>query len=364
MTSTAHPLEGLESSYARALYRPMGFGDADFGKPLIAVVNSWSQLAAGHAHLREVGEAVREGAAAAGGMAVEFNTVAACDGIAQGAGMRYILPSREAIAASAELMLKAHSFQGAVFIASCDKAIPGMLMAAARCDLPSLFVTGGYMPRACFDDRPRGASDIKEAIGAFKAGKVSEALFREIERKTCASPGACNMMGTANTMAAIVEALGLSREENTTTAATSSALLEHARESGRRAVEAVGAGRAFRRVVEGANLENAVRLALAIGGSTNMVLHILALAHELGLPLALDDFDRLSRQTPLLARFKPSAECFLEDFERAGGVHAVMKELRPLLRAEAIDARGRTLDERLRGVMVRSRSRRLRSGLV
>ena len=350
MAAQRHPLQGLENTYARALYRPMGFAEEDFRKPLIAVVNSWSELAAGHVHLREVGKAVKDGAAEAGAMAVEFNTIAACDGIAQGAGMHYILPSRDIIAASVELMLKAHSFQGAVFLASCDKIIPGMLMAAARCDLPALFVTGGYMPRAEFADKPRGASDVKEAIGAWKAGRISEAQFRDIECRVCASPGACNMMGTANTMAVIVEALGLSLPGNVTTAASSPALIALAREAGRRAVEAFHAGRRFRQVVDAPNLENAIRAGLAIGGSSNMVLHLLALARELGLALHLEDFDRLSRQTPLLARFKPSSEHFLEDFERAGGVSAVLKELGPLLNTYVVSAWGETLDDRMRGV--------------
>ena len=345
-----HPLQGVENTFARALYRPMGFGDEDFGKPLVAVVNSWSELTAGHAHLRELGRAVKAGAAEAGAMAVEFDTVGACDGIAQGEGMHYVLPSREVIAASVELMLKAHRFQGAVFLASCDKTIPGMLLAAARCDLPCLFVTGGYMPRAELWGRPWGASDVKEAIGAFKAGRINADQLREIECGVCTVAGTCNMMGTANTMAALVEALGLSLPGNVTTPANAASLEALGREAGRRVVEAVSAGRSFRQVVDGPNLENAIRVGLAIGGSSNLVLHGLALAHELGLPLRLDDFDRLSRQTPLLARFKPASDHFLEDFERAGGVHAVLQELRPLLHDGVASAYGAALEERLSGV--------------
>ncbi len=344
------PLQGLENTYARALYRPTGLTTEDFGKPTIAIVNSWSELTAGHVHLRELGAAAKKGARETGAMVSEFNTVAGCDGIAQGPGMHYILPSRDVIAASAELMLKAHSFQGAVFIGSCDKIIPGMMLAAARCDLPSVFVTGGYMPRVKVGGKFQGTSDIKEAIGAFKAGKIDDAEFLNIECNICGSAGTCNMMGTANTMAAVAEALGLSLPGNVTTSATDKGLLEMAEEAGRQAVLALQAGMTYRRVVTRESIENAVRVGLALGGSTNMVLHVMALAYELGLDFELDDFDRLSRDTPLLANFKPAAGFFFEDFARAGGVHAVLKELEPQLHSGVMSSYGKSLTERLDGV--------------
>ena len=317
---------------------------------MIAIVNSWSELTAGHVHLRELGAAAKKGAREAGAMVSEFNTVAGCDGIAQGPGMHYILPSRDVIAASAELMLKAHSFQGAVFIGSCDKIVPGMLLAAARCDLPSMFVTGGYMPRVKVGGKFRGTSDIKEAIGSFKAGKIDDEEILAIECNICGSEGTCNMMGTANTMAAIVEALGLSLPGNVTTPATDKELLKLAEEAGRQAALALQAGRTFRQVVTRENIENAVRVGLAVGGSMNMVLHVLALAYELGVEFELDDFDRLSRDTPLLGNFKPAAGFFLEDFKRAGGVHAVLKELEPRLHSDVMSSYGQSLAERLDGV--------------
>jgi dihydroxy-acid dehydratase len=343
-------LQGLENTYARALYRPTGLTTEDFGKPMIAIVNSWSELTAGHVHLRKLGAAAKKGAREAGAMVSEFNTVAGCDGIAQGPGMHYILPSRDVIAASAEMMLKAHSFQGAVFIGSCDKIIPGMMLAAARCDLPSVFVTGGYMPRVKVGGKFRGTSDIKEAIGSFKAGKIDDDEFLAIECNICGSEGTCNMMGTANTMASIVEALGLSLPGNVTTSATDKELLELAEEAGRQAVLALPAGRTYRKVITRENIENAVRVALAVGGSMNMVLHMLALAYELGVEFELDDFDRLSRDTPLLGNFKPAAGFFLEDFKRAGGVHAVLKELERHLHNGVMSSYGQSLPERLEGV--------------
>jgi dihydroxy-acid dehydratase len=344
------PLQGIGNTYARALYRPMGHTTEDFGKPMIAIVNSWSELTAGHVHLRELGAAAKKGAREAGAMVSEFNTVAGCDGIAQGPGMHYILPSRDVIAASAEMMLKAHSFQGAVFIGSCDKIVPGMLLAAARCDLPSMFITGGYMPRVSVGGEFRGTSDIKEAIGSFKASRIDDEEILAIECNICGTEGTCNMMGTANTMAAIVEALGLSLPGNVTTPATDKELLAMSEEAGRQAVLALREGRNFRRVVTRENIENAVRVGLALGGSMNMVLHVLALTYELDVDFELDDFDRLSRDTPLLGNFKPAAGFFLEDLQQAGGVHAVLKELQPRLHNDVISTYGRTLPDRLDNV--------------
>ena len=341
------PLEGLESTYARALYRPIGFTDADFHKPLLAIVNSWSELAAGHAHLRQLSEQVREGIREAGGMPVEFNTIAGCDGICQGPGMHYILPSREVIAFSVELMLKAHRFQGAVMISSCDKVTPGFLIAAARCNLPTVFLTGGYMSQASFADGPRGTSDVKEAIGRFKAGRISEEELYEIEERTCHTAGICNMMGTANTMAVVVEAAGLSLPGNATVRSTGQGILDLAREAGRRAMALVEEGRTFLGILTRQSLENAIRAGVAVGGSTNMVLHLLALAQAAGLELCLDDFERLSRDTPLLATFKPASDLFMEDFERAGGVRTVLKELGSLVRARCPTVSGRSIAEEI-----------------
>jgi len=341
------PLQGFDATYARALYRPMGFTEADFRKPLVAIVNSWSELTAGHAHLRRLSAAVRAGIAAAGGMPVEFNTIAGCDGICQGPGMHYILPSRDIIAFSAELMLKAHRFQGAVMISSCDKITPGFLLAAAWCDLPTVFLTGGYMPQTRLAGRTIGTSDVKEAMGGFQAGRISEQELYEIEAHACPTTGICNMMGTANTMAVVVEALGLSLPGNATTAATGPAIDELARSAGERVVALVREGRRFLNILTPASLENAIRAGIAVGGSTNMVIHLLALAEAAGLKLTLDDFDHLSRETPLLGKFKPASDYFMEDFERAGGVRTVLKELGDLVHGDCRGVTGRTLTEEL-----------------
>jgi dihydroxy-acid dehydratase len=258
---------------------------------------------------------------------LEFNTIAICDGIAQGAGMHAVLPSREVIAASVELMARAHRFDAVVLIASCDKIIPGMLLAGARLDLPTVFLTGGTMRPARLLGRVMVASDVKEAVGALAAEKIGPREFAEIEAKICGGPGACSMMGTACTMAVIAETLGLALPGSAVGLAESPERRELARQSGALAVQAARRGTRFSRIVTQEALENAVRVVLSIGGSTNAVLHLLALAKAAGLRLTLRDFDRMSRDTPLLGRFKPSSPATVLDFHRAGGVPTVMRAL-------------------------------------
>ncbi len=344
-------LEGVGGTYARALYRASGFTEDDLHRPVVAVANSWNDFEPGHIHLREVGAAVKEGIRQAGGMAVEFNTVAPCDGIAQGKGMHYVLPLRDIIAASVELMVHAHQFDGMVCLCTCDKIVPGMLIAAARCNIPAIFVTGGLMPpyRAPGGD-VRVTSDVKEAMGAYKAGKMDAQALKDIETTACTTCGGCNMMGTASTMCSVTEALGLSTPGNATIDATSPALRETALAAGRRAVQLVREGFAARNCFARASLENAARMALAIGGSTNLLLHLPAIAAEVGITLDLDWFDHLSNTTPLLGRFKPASKYSVTDFGDAGGVAAVLGELMrvDLLRGEAQTVWGYTVGEWVR----------------
>jgi dihydroxy-acid dehydratase len=349
-------LLGFEHTYARSLYRACGYGDGHFAGPLIGVVNSHSTATPGHAHLSRVGRRVCETIDAAGGMAIEFNVPAPCDGIAQGAGMHYILPMREIVAAGAEMALKAHGCQAAVMICSCDKIEPGMLMAAARCDLPTIFIPGGTMPvgAARLDDGeqvPLVASDVKEAMGRCARGEISARELEAIERGACRSYGACNMMGTALTMACLIEALGLTLPGAATLAALSDEHLDVIEQSARLIVALADGGPGARSFCTHEGVRNAVRVGLAMGGSTNMVLHLLALAAEVGSPLCLDDFDALSRQTPLLSRLKPASERTVEDFHRAGGVRALMAELArgQLLSADLPVVDRETLKSRLAG---------------
>ncbi len=337
-------------AYARALYKSIGFTDDDLRKPLIAVVNSWSEYTPGHVHLRKLAEHVKMGIWNAGGMPAEFNTIAACDGIAQGEGMHYILPSREIIAASVEMMVKAHSANAMVMLCSCDKIIPGMLLAAARCDLPTIFLTGGIMDPKKFGDRVRVTSDIKEAIGAYNAGFITEDEFYEIESETCCSHGLCNMMGTAATMSCIVEALGLSLPGCATLAATSSKRLRMARRTGELILELFAKKLAATQIIRAESIENACRVGLAVGGSSNMVLHMCALAAELNLQFMMDDFENLSATTPLLAKFKPASNLTLTDFHDAGGVYGVLKELERALFLDYPTVTGKTMRENLKAV--------------
>ena len=346
-------LSGVTGVYARALLRPMGYSDDDFKKPLIAVVNSWNEINPGHYHLRELANFVKQGIWMAGGMPVDFNTIAPCDGIAQGEGMHYILPSREVIAASVELMIQAHRCDGMVMLASCDKILPAMLMAAARCDIPTIFLPGGTMLPRKFADTSRVTSDIKEAIGAFNTGKISAEKFAEIESLTCASVGACSMMGTANTMAAIVETLGLALPGSATIPAVDARRPQLAKATGKRIVELVKQDARALQFITSESLENAIRLALAIGGSTNMILHMLALAQEAGIQMELGDFDRLSRNTPLIAKFKPASNFTLLDFDEAGGVPAALKAITSLLHQDVPTVTGKKLSEILADVVIR-----------
>lgn len=339
----------LVGAYARGLYHACGMEDVE-DKPLVGIANSWNDLVPGHVHLNRMAEAVKEGVRAAGGVPLVFNTIALCDGICQGQGMHAVLPSRDVIAASVELTARAYGFDALVCLASCDKIIPGMLMAATRLDLPTIFVTGGLMAEGQWQGQRVVTSDVKEAIGRANRGEITPDELHEIERAACPGPGVCNMMGTANTMCVVVEAAGLSLPGNATIAATEPAsrdvnpdLLALASAAGRHAVQCLTDGVTFRNVITPTTLYNLVSVVQAIGGSTNLVLHLTALATELGCQLTLDDWDRIGRETPLLAKFKPASPYSVSDFGRAGGVLALLKVLSPLLDLNVPTAYGSTL---------------------
>lgn len=341
--------EKFASAYMRGLYNACGVSDLD-GKPLVGIAGSWNDLVPGHIHLNHVAEAVKEGVLAAGGVPLAFNTLALCDGICQGRGMHAVLPSREVITASVELTSRAYGFDALVCLASCDKVVPGMLMAAARLDLPTIFVTGGLMVEGDWQGQRMVASDVKEAIGRANRGEITFNELREIEHAACPSFGICNMMGTANTMCVVVEAAGLSLPGNTTLLATGSEsgevnpeLLKLATEAGKRVVEVLNEGVTFRDVVTSTTLDNLVTIVQAIGGSTNLVLHLGALAAELGYRLTLDDWDRIGWETPQVARFKPTSAHTVSDLGRAGGVPALLKVLSPLLDLSGITSYGSTM---------------------
>ena len=345
-------------AYERALLHGCGYSYQDLTKPRIAIVNSWNEINPGHIHLRKLAKIVKESIEKNGGTPMEFNTIAACDGIANsGNYSKYVLPSREVIANSVECMVKAYDFDGMVMLCSCDKIIPGMLIAAARCNIPTAFLTGGIMDAKTFTEGPlKGktyvTSDIKEAIGEYNAENLTSGEFFQIESETCTSPGACNMMGTANTMACIVEAMGLSLPNCATAGALSNERERISRRTGKTVMELVEKPLSARDLITSQSIRNGIKMALALGGSSNMILHICALSHEIGGELDHFDFDELSRAVPLLAKFKPASSYNLTDFHNAGGVGVLMKKLSPLLDLSTLMITDTTLKKYLSTVKV------------
>jgi dihydroxy-acid dehydratase len=317
------------------MLRAVGLTDEDFGRPLIGVANTWSETTPCNSHLRELGAWVKEGVRQAGGTPLEFNTVVVSDGITMGTpGMRASLVSREMVADSIELMALAYHFDGLVAISGCDKTIPGTVMALARLDLPGVMLYGGSIAPGRWRGQDVTIQDVFEAVGALAAGRISESELTGIEKAACPGAGACGGQFTANTMATAFEAMGISPVGANGVPALDARKDDQARRCGRLAVEAVRRGLSARRVVTRASLENAVAAVVATGGSTNAVLHLLAVAAESDVPFTIDDFDRISAATPVLADLKPSGRFVATELEAAGGVRLV---LRRLLEAGLID---------------------------
>ena len=336
-----------ELSMNRALYKSMSYSDYDLDRPMIGVANSWNRVVPGHYNLNQVSEYVKQGIFQNGGTPVEFGVLAACDGIAQGhKGNYYILPSRDLIANVIETMIEAHHLDGVVLIGSCDKIVPGMLMAAARLDVPAIVIVGGPMEGGCeFDGRASDGTSITESLGMLKAGKIDEATYRMLEDKAEPTCGSCSFLGTANTMCCLAEAMGMSLPGSATIPATFADRFRAAQASGRQIVELVNKGITARQIINNKSIENAVRVNSAIGGSTNAAIHLPAIAYEAGLELNMDDFETLSRTTPIVARMNPAAAPNLPDFNNAGGVPAVMKQLLPILNQDALTVTGKTIKE-------------------
>jgi dihydroxy-acid dehydratase len=342
--------EDLTEAYFRGLMHSVGYRRKDLDKPQIAVVNSWTEVNPGHQPLRELAGRVKEGIWAAGGCPGEFNVPAPCDGIAQGSGMHYILPQRDLIAASIEAMVQAHGFEGLVMLGSCDKILPGMLMAAARLDLPTLFITAGAMLPCRLDGQKTVTTpDLKEAIGTVLSGGIDHETFLTWQERFCASAGTCSMMGTANSMGCFLEATGLAPFGSTTLLAFDAAKARQGRDVGERIVALTRAGRGFRGFLTRPNLENGIRYLSASGSSTNAVLHLMALASLLGMEMDLADFDRIQSSVPVVGKYKPSSELNLTDLHGAGGVAALMAAISDRLNLEVELPLGGRLGEWLAG---------------
>ena len=336
-------------SKVRALFKSMGYGDDDLSRPLIGIANSWNRIVPGHNNLRRVAEYVTQGILQAGGTPLEFGVIAACDGIANGhEGMHYLLPSREIIAGSIEIMVQAHRLDGVVLLGSCDKIVPGMLMAAARLDVPSIHVVGGPAEGGCeFDGRAADITSIAEGLGMLQAGRIDEDTYTQLEDQVMPTCGSCSFLGTANSMGCVAEALGICLPGTATIPATHADRLRAAQLSGQRIVDLVRCGVSARQIINQMGIENAIRVTAAIGGSTNVALHLPAIGYEAGVTVSMTRFDELCRSTPQIARIYPAAAPNVPDFHRAGGVPAVMREILPLLHGEAQTVSGKTLAENL-----------------
>jgi len=321
---------GFERAPHRGLLRATGVvGENDFKKPFIAVCNSYIDVVPGHVHLQAFGKLVKEAIRAAGGVPFEFNTIGVDDGIAMGhIGMKYSLPSRELIADCVETVIEAHRFDGMVCIPNCDKIVPGMLMAAMRLDIPTIFVSGGPMAAGKLaDGRSVDLISIFEGVGAYQAGKIDDSQLLELEQNGCPSCGSCSGMFTANSMNCLMEALGLALPGNGSRLATSEARRELAREAGRQILKLVEANVTTRQIVNVESIDNAFALDMAMGGSTNTVLHTLALAREAGIDYSLERINEVAARTPHLCKVSPAGSWHMEDVDRAGGISAILKEL-------------------------------------
>ena len=348
---------GTEKAPHRALLKSLGLQDDDMAKPLIGVANSYTNIVPGHIHLRTLGEAVKEGILAAGGTPFEFNTIAVCDGIAMGhQGMRYSLPSREIVADSVEIMMQAHSLDGLVMISNCDKITPGMLMAAARIDVPAIMVTGGPMSAGKHRGRKVSYSSMPEALGQVAAGKMTEGELCELEENACPGCGSCSGMFTANTMACMTEALGLSLPYCATSLATTAFKQRLARASGKQIIKLVKEDLKPSKILTKEAFENAIALDMALGGSTNTTLHLPAIAKEAGLTLPLSSFDMIGRKVPHICSMIPSGSYALEDLDAAGGIPAVMTELKSLLHLKQPTVTLKTVGENIKGASVLDRN--------
>ncbi len=329
---------GVERAPHRALFKATGLTDEEIKRPFVGVVNSWNEFIPGHIHLDRIGQAVKAGIRSAGGVPFEFQTIGVCDGIAMGhAGMRYSLPSRELIEDSIEIMAEAHQLDGLVMIPSCDKIAPGHLMAAGRLDLPTVVVTGGPMLPGYACDRDLDLIDVFEG---WQSGGESLAVLEEM---ACPGAGSCAGLFTANTMACLTEALGLSLPGCATTHAVDSRKIRIAKRSGSKVMEMIESGLTARQIVTDEAIENAIRVDMAIGGSTNTVLHMPAIASEFGLNLDLEMIDQLSRETPHLVNLRPGGPYHMIDLDRAGGIPAVLSRLKSKLNLDAMTVTGRTM---------------------
>lgn len=335
---------GIERAPHRSLLRALGCKTEDMGKPFIGVVNSYTDIVPGHIHLRQLGEAVKEGVRQAGGVPFEFNTIAVCDGIAMNhMGMKFSLPSRELIADSVEIMAQAHAFDALVFVPNCDKIIPGMLMAAVRLNVPAIFVSGGPMMAGRLKGEKIDLNTVFEGVGRVAKGTMTEAELTEIEEAACPGCGSCAGMFTANTMNCLTEALGMGLPGNGTIPAIDPRRVELAEEAGKQVLKLLADGVCPKDIINADAVHNAFSVDVALGGSTNSVLHLMAVASEAGVKFTLPMINEISDTTPCLCKLRPAGKYHIEDLDAAGGIPAVMAELGSLLKTDGKTVSGQTV---------------------
>ncbi|MBW1645796.1 MAG: dihydroxy-acid dehydratase [Deltaproteobacteria bacterium] len=347
--------KGFERAPHRSLFKAMGYTDEELRRPLIGVVNAANEVIPGHIHLDKVAEAVKAGIRMAGGTPMEFPTIGVCDGIAMGhQGMKYSLGSRELIADSVEVMATAYPFDGLVLIPNCDKIVPGMIMAAARLDIPALVVSGGAMLAGQCGGRPVDLITVFEGMGRLKIGEIDEEELLALENSACPGAGSCSGMFTANSMNCLTEALGIALPGNGTIPAIDAARIRLAKDSGRQIMELVARGITFRQLLTREAFDNAIAVDMAFGGSTNTSLHLPAIAHEAGVAMPLTSFNAVSEKTPHLCNMSPGGPHHIEDLYRAGGVQGIMKVLADggLLHTGCLTATGKTVAENLEAAAV------------
>ena len=339
---------GAQNAPHRALYHALGLTEEEISRPLVGIVSSYNEIVPGHMNLDKIVEAVKLGVAMAGGTPIVFPAIAVCDGIAMGhTGMKYSLVTRDLIADSTEAMTLAHGFDALVMVPNCDKNVPGLLMAAARLDLPTVFVSGGPMLAGHVDGQRTSFSTLSEAVGQYNAGTIDEAKLHEYECKTCPTCGSCSGMYTANSMNCLTEAMGMGLRGNGTIPAVYSARIELAKRAGMAVMDMVRKGITARQIMTKEALMNALTVDMALGCSTNSMLHLPAIAHECGVELNLDVANAISEKTPNLCHLAPAGRTYIEQLDEAGGVYAVMNELnkKGLLNTGCMTVSGRTIGE-------------------
>ncbi|MDH7497585.1 MAG: dihydroxy-acid dehydratase, partial [Syntrophomonadaceae bacterium] len=348
--------QGLEKAPHRSLFKALGLTEEELARPLVGIANPFNELIPGHMHLDRIVEAAKAGVRMAGGTPLEFGVIGVCDGIAMNhLGMKYSLGSRELIADSIEIMAIAHALDAMVFVTNCDKIIPGMLMAAARLNIPSIFISGGPMLAGTFQGRQVSVTNVFEAVGAVAAGRMTMEELCALEESACPGCGSCAGMFTANSMNCLTEAIGMGLPGHGTIPAVHSERVRLAKQAGMKVMELLERDIKPLDIMTPAAFINALRVDMAIGCSTNSVLHLLAIAHEAGVPVDLDTFNRISDSTPHLCKIAPAGNHFMQDLHAAGGVQAIMHELNKagLIDRACLTVSGRTVGENIDRAPVR-----------